>query len=253
FYHTFIERYGLRDEDAAPALRTATALAGEAQRLGLQASLTPHAPYSTSAALYAALLERSRAWSVHNQESREEHQLFAQGSGALHALFARMGLTPPPPTGASSIHHTLRHAHSLQRLLLVHNTTTTAADYEAAAAACRRLWWVLCPSSNLYIHGQLPPVALLRAKGAALAVGTDSLASTGSLNVLDELKLLAHHFPHIPLHETLRWATLGGAEALGMAQTLGSLEKGKRPGVALISGIDFDNMRLTPASCARRL
>ncbi|MDR3365507.1 MAG: amidohydrolase family protein, partial [Prevotellaceae bacterium] len=230
FYHTFVERFGLRCEDVARSVQSAEALTAEAARLGLAASPTPHAPYSTLPELYEALAQ-SRRWSVHNQESDDENRLFVEGKGALHGLFRAMGLTPIPPTGKSSIHHTLQHACEAQKLLLVHNTFTSAADYDAAAARCKNISWVLCPASNMYIERALPPLPMLRAKGAAIALGTDSLASNASLNLLDELKLLAAHFPDIPLDEMLRWATLGGAAALGMEHMLGTFEKGKRPGV----------------------
>lgn len=252
FYHTFVERFGLRREDVVRGVQSAKALAAEAARRGLSASLTPHAPYSTLPELYAALAESSR-WSVHNQESSDENLLFREGRGALHALFAAMGLPPIPPTGKSSIYHTLQHAREAQRLLLVHNTYTSAADYEAAAVRCKSISWVLCPASNMYIERALPPLQMLRSKGAAIALGADSLASNASLNLLDELKLLAAHFPHIPLSEMLRWATLGGAEALGVAHTFGTFEPGKRPGVTLLSKLDLDKLSLTPETESRLL
>ncbi|MDR0415488.1 MAG: amidohydrolase family protein [Prevotellaceae bacterium] len=247
FYHTFVERYGLRREDVASGVRSARMLAAEAERLGLSASLTPHAPYSTLPEMYDALAQGSAFWSVHNQECADENLMFEKGGGSLHELFLSMGLTPMPPVGKSSIHCTLRHVAEGQRLLLVHNTCTTAADYDAAAAVrCKGISWVLCPTSNLYIERRLPPLRMLRAKGANIALGTDSLASGASPNLLEELKLLAERFPDVPLSETLRWATLGGATALGMEHSLGSLERGKRPGVTLLTNLDLDKLKLTP-------
>jgi cytosine/adenosine deaminase-related metal-dependent hydrolase len=252
FYHTFIERFGLRREDVAPGARSAQELAEAAAKLGLTASVTPHAPYSTRPEMYEALAQGG-IWSVHNQESGDENLLFEEGRGALHELFLSMGLPPVPPTGKSSIYHTLRHVAEGQRLLLVHNTYTGAADYDAAAARCKSISWVLCPASNLYIERTLPPLRMLRAKGANVALGTDSLASNASLNLLEELKLLAKHFPDIPLSEMLRWATLGGATALGREHVLGSLEKGKRPGVVHLSNLDLDKLKLTPETKSRLL
>ncbi|MDR2813785.1 MAG: amidohydrolase family protein [Prevotellaceae bacterium] len=252
FYHTFIERFGLRREEVARSVQSAEALAAEAARLGLSASATPHAPYSTLPELYAALAQSSR-WSVHNQESSDENLLFREGRGALRELFLSMGLTPIPRTGKSSIYHTLQHAGEAKRLLLVHNTFTSAADYDAAAVRCKNISWVLCPASNMYIERTLPPLQMLRSKGASIALGSDSLASNASLNLTDELKLLAAHFPDIPPDEMLRWATLGGATALGVEHIFGTFEKGKRPGVTLLSRLDLDKLKLTPETKSQSL
>jgi aminodeoxyfutalosine deaminase len=65
-------------------------------------------------------------------------------------------------------------------------------------------------------------------------LGTDSLASNHQLSIWAEIQALQTAFPNIPLAEMLQWATLNGAKALGMADTLGSFDKGKRPGVVCV-------------------
>jgi cytosine/adenosine deaminase-related metal-dependent hydrolase len=87
----------------------------------------------------------------------------------------------------------------------------------------------------------MPPVELLRSEKANIVIGTDSYASNWSLNVLDELKTIQQHQPQIPLAEMLGWATINGARALQMDKHLGSFEKGKKPGLVLIKGIDALN------------
>lgn len=67
-----------------------------------------------------------------------------------------------------------------------------------------------------------------------MVLGTDSLASNRSLNILDEMKTIQKNFPEIPLDEILQWATSNGAKALQMDDKLGSFEKGKRAGVNLL-------------------
>ena len=57
---------------------------------------------------------------------------------------------------------------------------------------------VLCPRSNRFIGGTLPPVAALLAAGVPLAVGTDSLASCPSLAPLADLALLRRELPGDP-------------------------------------------------------
>ncbi len=84
-------------------------------------------------------------------------------------------------------------------------------------------------------------------------IGTDNLASNPRLSILDEMIILQQHFPEVTFQELLVWATLNGAKALGMESYLGSFEKGKKPGVLLITGFDFKNNRLTGSAEVTRL
>ena len=94
---------------------------------------------------------------------------------------------------------------------------------------------VFCPRSNLYIEAQLPPLLAARAAGLAPALGTDSLASNASLDVLAEARALADRFPDVPARELVRMATWNGARALGR-DDLGRIAQGARPGIVAIDG-----------------
>ena len=50
----------------------------------------------------------------------------------------------------------------------------------------------------------------------------------------------------------IAWAAPNGARALGFSE-LGEVAAGKRPGLAVLSGLDYDSMTLTPASCIARI
>jgi cytosine/adenosine deaminase-related metal-dependent hydrolase len=76
---------------------------------------------------------------------------------------------------------------------------------------------------------------MLMKQGANLVIGTDSYASNWQLNVFGELKSIRTHFPQITWTQCLQWATINGARALGMDDTLGSFERGKKPGIVLLS------------------
>ncbi|MDR2448983.1 MAG: amidohydrolase family protein [Prevotellaceae bacterium] len=256
YYHSFIEVAGLSGQVTETRKATAAGLLKDAWAAGLAATVTPHAPYSMNEFLFAFAVEaaqRQCILSIHNQESGEENALFLQGKGALHTLFSSMGFTVPPPTGLTSVHRILPLLHESTRLLLVHNTVTSEADCEAVHAATRNVSWVLCPNSNRYITGMLPPAGLFFSKGAQVAIGTDSLASNTQLSVLEELKTLAQHFPQIPLETLLQWATYGGAQALRKERELGLLETGKRPGLALIENLDLHQLKLTADATSRTM
>lgn len=97
----------------------------------------------------------------------------------------------------------------------------------------------LCPRSNLTVGGDPPPVADYLRKDRRIAVGTDSLGSTQSLDLLDDVTLLAElagddGYEESDLEERLlHAATLGGAHALGLEQVIGSLDPGKRADFAV--------------------
>jgi cytosine/adenosine deaminase-related metal-dependent hydrolase len=127
------------------------------------------------------------------------------------------------------------HLPNCNRILLVHNTVSTKEDVQWAMDYSKLVYWALCPNANLYIENKLPDVPMLRQMGAKIVVGTDSYASNDSLSILDELKTIAANFPETPTAELIQWATLNGAEALGFKQQLGTFDKGKTPGVNLVT------------------
>lgn len=67
------------------------------------------------------------------------------------------------------------------------------------------------------------------------------------------MKILQQNFEEIELEELVKWACVNGAKALGIENTSGSFETGKTPGVNLITGIDFRNLKLTEKSKIKRL
>ena len=101
----------------------------------------------------------------------------------------------------------------------------------------------LCPRSNRIVaSGQDAPVAAYLEEGNMLAVGTDSLSSTPSLDVLDDLALLyaiareqGYGRPDLS-HRLIRMATLGGAEAMGLnvgPERIGQINAGAWADLAL--------------------
>ena len=93
---------------------------------------------------------------------------------------------------------------------------------------------VHCPSSNLKLASGFAPVAKLAAAGVNIALGTDGAASNNRLDMFQEMrnaallaKALARDARAMPAHAALRAATLGGAQALGLAERIGSITPGK--------------------------
>ncbi len=261
YYHTFLELFGLNvrlDASLGP-------VGADAERRGLVYSATPHSLYSLEdgplleavngfsfkdVAVYGSEAGKKPPLSVHFMESPGEADLFGR-HGEMWNWYGERGWKPSFPGRYSSPADRLTALVPPERdIMLIHNCCITEEDMDKIIGHFTgRVTWVLCPRSNKYITGLTPPVQLLRRRGANIAVGTDSLASNHSLDMVEELK----QFTGIPLEELLRWATANGAEALGVGNSLGSFETGTKPGVTLITGIDWERKTLTPQSRSERI
>nr|WP_320117644.1 amidohydrolase family protein [uncultured Marinifilum sp.] len=84
-------------------------------------------------------------------------------------------------------------------------------------------------------------------------VGTGSLGTHQKLSVFDELKAIQEENEDANLEDLLKWGCLNPAKFLLLNKELGSLEVGKKPGLNIISGIDFENQKLTHNSSLKVL
>ena len=213
-------------------------------------SLTPHSLYSLQSAAFD-YASRSELLSIHFMESPDEQALYL-GEGSLAGWYSRMGWECDFLHYGSPAQRLIAQLPPHKRLLLIHCCCLREEDLEAILDHfAEPPTFVLCPQSNDYISGLRPPVELLMRHGARVAIGTDSLASNHQLSIIEELRLL----PEVPLAQALKWASWGGAEALGLESELGSVEEGKRPGLVLIEGIEHcdGELRLGPSARSRRL
>ena len=203
----------------------------EALRPGLELRLAAHAPCSVSPELMRQLVARGGPAAIHLAESPDETQFLADGSGAWPGFLASRGLGhvsfEPPHQSPVGYCDTLGALHP--RLVAAHGVQLDAGDRERLAR--RGVHVVLCPRSNERLGvGTADAPSLLEA-GVRLALGSDSLASSPSLDVLDDAVLLRRQFPRLEAGAILRLATLGGAEALGFGE-LGAIEPGRRAAFA---------------------
>jgi 5-methylthioadenosine/S-adenosylhomocysteine deaminase len=107
----------------------------------------------------------------------------------------------------------------------------------------RQVGCVHNPSSNMMIASGVSPVPELRAAGVAVGLGTDGPAgSNNDLDLMEEIDLaakLAKITKMDPLamnaKAAVEMATIDGARALHMEKEIGSLEKGKKADLILIS------------------
>lgn len=253
YYHTFVELIGLNPERADLIFDAGKDVLSYFEKNNLSASLSPHAPYSSSLELIGKITAHCHAakkpTSIHNQESNAENQFFETKTGDYLRLYETIGvpLTYFEASGKSSLQTVIPSFRKTVPALLVHNTFTNQEDMVFAQHTHPHLYWCLCPHANLYIENTLPDVSLLMAKACTLTIGTDSLASNSGLSVAEELNCLMTHQPELPLQQLLQAATYNGAEFLGIEDRLGVLAKHKKPGINVLKKVQgkFSVRKLT--------
>ena len=184
----------------------------------LRTAFAPHAPYTVS----DGPLERIRVLSaelgipihMHVHETADEVRRAneEQGRRPLARLDA-LGLLSPD-------------------FLAVH--MTQIEEDEIRLVAERGVRVLHCPESNLKLASGICPVQALLREGVTVALGTDGAASNNDLDMIGEMrtaallaKVRAGDAAALPAHAALRMATLSGAEALGLQDEIGSIERGK--------------------------
>jgi cytosine/adenosine deaminase-related metal-dependent hydrolase len=241
-YYNFIETSGWLPQIAQKKFNEALHLYDQFTQISNICSIIPHAPYSVSNELWSCIKQQfsNNIISIHNQETKAENELFLNGTGVFNLLYQHLNIAhhsfqPTKQNSLPSYFHQLQNA---KHILLVHNTFTSQSDiqflHQQPSFKNQQIFFCLCPNANLYIENVLPNINLFKENNIQLTIGTDSLASNSSLNILNEIKTIIKHNPKFKLTEILQWATLNGAKALSMSDKLGSLVKGKKPGVILI-------------------
>ena len=222
-------------------------------------SIVPHAPYSVSDELWKLITPyfENKVVTIHNQETFFEDDFFLHGTGDFTRMFELMKIdnSHHKPTKKTSLQTYFSKLSGAASIILVHNTFTKQEDidfvqlqttnYKLQTSFC------ICANANQYIENSMPPIQLLIENNCNIVLGTDSLASNHSLNLLDEMKTIQENFPDISLEKMLQWATINGAKALKMENVLGSFEKEKTPGVILIENIE--EVKLKKESSVKRI
>ena len=187
--------------------------------------LAPHAPYTVSDNSFRRILTLSEQLNLpihcHLHETRQELEDSQRQHGMtpirrLHQL----GLLGPELIGVHGVHF------SDDELALLADTGTSIAH---------------CPTSNMKLASGFAPVARMRQLGINVGLGTDGAASNNRLDLFAEMKLAAllakgstGDAAALPAHDVLRMATLAGAQALGLADEIGSLTAGKSADICAV-------------------
>ncbi|MGH9881626.1 MAG: amidohydrolase family protein [Pyrinomonadaceae bacterium] len=210
----------------------------------VRAGVSPHAPYTVCARQLEmiadfALAERLPLM-MHAAESVAEEKFLREGSGPFAESLNERGIEWQAP-GTSTIQYLSEHRILETQPLLAHCVNVKLEDIELLRKTKAKV--VHCPRSNAKLgHGRAPFVALYN-RGVAVGLGSDSVASNNSCDILAEARfaiLLSRigaeeSVQRMRAEDGLRAATLGGARALGFEGIIGELKEGLQADFAAIS------------------
>jgi cytosine/adenosine deaminase-related metal-dependent hydrolase len=202
----------------------------------VRVGISPHAPYTCSVELYRAAAELRLPVATHLAESAAETEFLRTGTGAWES-FADMLVPAPGTTGVRA----LADAGLLGPHVLAAHCVEVDAE-EIAILAEHDVAVAHCPRSNGILGCGIAPLTALREAGVRVCIATDSPASTPSFDMFDELRtaMVAARAREgrpdaLTAGEALELATLGGACALGLEASVGSLVPGKQADVTVLS------------------
>jgi 5-methylthioadenosine/S-adenosylhomocysteine deaminase len=235
--------------DGAIAQLTARVLAARAYDTALvRVGVSPHAPYTVSRDLFAATAALSRRealpMAVHVAESPAEMRFVRDGAGPfadrLRARDIAVAAQAESPIALLEATGVLA-----AQPLLIHVIQADDRDMARIAEAGASI--VHCPISNAKLGHGVAPLDRMLALCISTGMGTDSVASNDRMDLLGEARqaTLFHSLrtgmpDALNAHDALTLATRGGAEALGLATRVGTLEIGKDADLAAFP-LDHDD------------
>ncbi|GIP42672.1 5-methylthioadenosine/S-adenosylhomocysteine deaminase [Paenibacillus sp. J45TS6] len=162
---------------------------------------------------------------THASENRGEIELVENERGMRNVVYLdHIGLATP-------------------RLILAH--CVWLSEEEKEIIRLRGVKVTHCPGSNMKLSSGIAEIPDLLNRQIHVGIGADGASCNNNLDMFQEMRLTAlmHKIPNGPTamdaRTVLRMATMGGAEVLGMAKEIGSLEAGKKADVILLDLDDF--------------
>lgn len=211
--------------------------------------LSPHAPYTVSARLYESVTELARReglpLAVHLAESKEETLLVRDGAGPFADALRARGIDVVARR-QSPVAFLVQHGVVRRGTLCIHCVQVDETDVQLLRQGGASV--AHCPRSNA-AHGHgTAPLALFRAAGVPVGLGTDSVVSVGELDLWAEAEAAG-----LKGDDALRMLTIEGARALGWEREIGSLEVGKAADLAVFRAVGPSGRRAVMTVIAGRI
>ena len=241
----------------------------------VRVGVSPHAPYTVSAPQLELIsrlaIDEKLPLMMHAAESQAEKSFMKDGLGRFAEGLKARGIKWEAP-GISTIEYLARHGILETRPLLAHCINVDDADLELIKQSGAGI--AHCPRSNAKLGHGRAPFQKFRAHGIKVGLGSDSVASNNTCDMLEEARfatLLARLdredagldrgiSPRVSKGSALSFdgetigalpdgranapvsakdalfaATLGGARALGLENQIGALAEGMQADIAVVS------------------
>ena len=226
----FAELIDVRSPDRANELvDSAVELLKSEQNYGL----APHAPFTASKNLYQRCEEASggNLLTTHLAESREEMEMFRDGSGPLYEFMENIGrdMSDCGHKTALELFVGASGGHALpKRWIVAHLNELTESDFELLEKMRTKFHVVHSPRSHDYFGHSPFQSERLRRLGFNICLGTDSLASNESLSLFAEMRAFQRTEPERSPEKIFEMVTVNPASALRQQNTHGRIRPGFR-------------------------
>ena len=206
--------------------------------------LAPHALYTASADLYrrceTVAETENLLLTTHLGESREESEMFRDGSGALYDFLKEIGRDMSDcgaETAFAEFLNRIGRGGSPNRpkaievnrpylpWIVTHLNDVTDADV-ARLQASEKFHVMHCPRSHAFFNHSPFQFARLLDLGFNISLGTDSLASNTDLSLFEEMRQFQKTEPQVSATALLSMVTVNPARALRKETLLGRIHPG---------------------------
>lgn len=205
--------------------------------------LFPHAPYSCSpetiSEVHKHSLKHGNSYGIHLAESQQE-SLFINNKknhfeSSIYPLLGKENF-PRKQANTSLDYMTKNNFFEGVKTTAIH--MVHVLEQELQIIKENDIGVVICPRSNKFLNVGLPPVKLYKELDR-IGLGTDGLSSNLNLDMFEELSFLYLTYCDVIGPEMAKFAiyaaTLGGAKALFIEDTVGSIEPGKAADLIFVS------------------
>ncbi len=206
----------------------------------------PYSPYMLSRNLLRIMSQVSCSSQIpimiHVAESFCEMEFFHNSTGDIATkLFPNIGWDDlPPEHHRTPVQHLSQIGFLEAAPLLAGCAQVTQNDLDHIAQTGSKI--VITPRSHENLQQGIAPYKKIAEKKILTVLGTDGIPSVPNLSLWDEMRaFVTHHMDSLPLtgFGVMSMVTTHAAQALGLAEEIGSIEKGKKADLILVDLTDI--------------